>query len=52
MNTGNKFIESESKLLSTKAYNIFDKKDFAWGSIHGYCCSMDADEMNFTTMQG
>ena len=29
MNTGNKFIESESKLLSTKAYNIFDKRDFA-----------------------
>ena len=29
MNTGNKFIESESKLLSSKAYNIFDKKDFA-----------------------
>ena len=26
MNTGNNFIESESKLLSTTAYNIFEKK--------------------------
>ncbi len=50
MNTGNKFIESESKLLSTKAYNIFDKKDFALeGSIFnaGTVVQWMRDEMNF-----
>ena len=50
MNTGNKFIESESKLLSTKAYNMFDKKDFALeGSIFnaGTVVQWMRDEMNF-----
>jgi Glycerol kinase len=50
MNTGNKFIESKSKLLSTKAYNIFDKKDFALeGSIFnaGTVVQWMRDEMNF-----
>ena len=50
MNTGNKFIESESKLLSTKAYNIFDKKNFALeGSIFnaGTVVQWMRDEMNF-----
>ncbi len=50
MNTGNKFIESETKLLSTKAYNIFDKKDFALeGSIFnaGTVVQWMRDEMNF-----
>ncbi len=50
MNTGNKFIESESKLLSTKAYHIFDKKDFALeGSIFnaGTVVQWMRDEMNF-----
>jgi glycerol kinase len=50
MNTGNKFIESNSKLLSTTAYNIFDKKDFALeGSIFnaGTVVQWMRDEMNF-----
>ena len=50
MNTGNKFIESGSKLLSTKAYTIFDKKDFALeGSIFnaGTVVQWMRDEMNF-----
>ncbi len=50
MNTGNKFIESNSKLLSTTAYNIFDKKDYALeGSIFnaGTVVQWMRDEMNF-----
>ncbi len=50
MNTGNKFIESGSRLLSTTAYNIFDKKNFALeGSIFnaGTVIQWMRDEMNF-----
>ncbi len=50
MNTGNNFIESESNLLSTTAYNIFDKKDYALeGSIFnaGTVVQWMRDEMNF-----
>ncbi len=50
MNTGSNFIESQSNLLSTTAYNIFDKKDFALeGSIFnaGTVVQWMRDEMNF-----
>ncbi len=50
MNTGNNFIKSQSNLLSTTAYNIFDKKDFALeGSIFnaGTVVQWMRDEMNF-----
>ncbi len=50
MNTGNRLIESDTKLLSTTAYNILDKKDFALeGSIFnaGTVVQWMRDEMNF-----
>ena len=50
MNTGNNFVESQSNLLSTTAYNIFDKKNFALeGSIFnaGTVVQWMRDEMNF-----